>query len=367
MTRDLPKVLFVDDEPSILRAFALTLRKDPIQVTTVSHPVEALAQIAAHDFAVVASDYRMPRMDGLTFLATCQAMAPFTRRILISGCCDLDIARQAVNSVGIDRIVLKPFGAEELREAVLSSVERYMIDREREEAFHRLGKRASLLEQQARELHRELLTRTETLIESLVSALDLRDTETRWHSRRVAAYARHLGEVLGITGEDLDHVEHGALLHDVGKIGVRDAVLRKPGPLTPDEAEEMRQHALFGFRLLQDIECLRPASTIVLQHHERWDGGGYPAGLKGEDIVIGARIFHVVDTLDAITSHRTYRAARGYDAARAEILRCSGTQFDPKVVEAYASVPDEEWARIAAPLGQHETVAVAPVNMALAV
>jgi HD-GYP domain-containing protein (c-di-GMP phosphodiesterase class II) len=166
---------------------------------------------------------------------------------------------------------------------------------------------------------------------------------------------------LGITEPELTVIEHGALLHDIGKIGVRDRVLLKPGPLTSDEWTEMKRHPELGWALLQRVDYLRPASSIVLQHQEKWDGTGYPAGLKGEEIVIGARVFHAVDTLDAITSDRPYRRARPFEDARQEIVRCGGTQFDPAIVEAFLSVPGEEWERIRLDV---ETVAVLSADLA---
>jgi HD-GYP domain-containing protein (c-di-GMP phosphodiesterase class II) len=203
--------------------------------------------------------------------------------------------------------------------------------------------------------------RTQALLEGLIAALDYRDAETQWHSRRVSLYARRLAQQLGIQEPELTIIEHGALLHDIGKIGVRDRVLLKPGPLTPDEWTEMKRHPELGWALLQRVDYLRPASAIVLQHQERWDGSGYPARLSGEDIVVGARIFHVVDTLDAITSDRPYRKSRPFADARAEISRCMGTQFDPRIAEAFLSVPAEEWERIRLDV---ETVAVLSADLA---
>jgi HD-GYP domain-containing protein (c-di-GMP phosphodiesterase class II) len=204
-------------------------------------------------------------------------------------------------------------------------------------------------------------TRTQALLEGLIAALDYRDAETQWHSRRVSLYARRLAAQLGIEEPELTVIEHGALLHDIGKIGVRDRVLLKPGPLTADEWTEMKRHPELGWALLQRVDYLRPASAIVLQHQEKWDGTGYPGSRRGTDIVIGARIFHVVDTLDAITSDRPYRKARPFEEARAEIVRCSSTQFDPRIVDAFLAVPPEEWERIRLDV---ETVAVLSADLA---
>ena len=176
-------------------------------------------------------------------------------------------------------------------------------------------------------------------LESLVEALDMRDQETRGHSNRVASHSLDLARLLGMTDkEELGMVYRGALMHDVGKIGVPDSILLKPGPLTEEEWEFMRKHPADGYRILARVPYLRPAADVVLSHHERWEGGGYPRSLKGTAIPLGARIFSLSDTFDAIVSDRPYRDGRTPDEALQEILRCAGTQFDPTVVEAFESL-----------------------------
>jgi len=173
-------------------------------------------------------------------------------------------------------------------------------------------------------------------LESLVTALDVRDQETRGHSVRVATHSLDIARMLGIRDEEeLGFVYRGALMHDVGKIGVPDAILLKPAKLTDEEWEFMRRHSAMGYRILAQVPYLRPAAKIVLAHHERWDGDGYPRRLKGPEIPLGARIFALADTYDAIISDRPYRMGQTPDAAFAEILRCAGTQFDPLVIEAF--------------------------------
>jgi HD-GYP domain-containing protein (c-di-GMP phosphodiesterase class II) len=163
----------------------------------------------------------------------------------------------------------------------------------------------------------------------------------------VSRFTRRLAEQMGVEGErELKTIEMGSLLHDIGKIGVRDAVLLKPGPLDTQEWREMREHPRLGWALLQRIEFLREASEIVLQHQERYDGTGYPSKLRGDQIVLGARLFAVADTYDAITSDRPYRKAQTHAAAVQEIRRVAGTQLDPEVVEAFCKVPEDEWLRI---------------------
>jgi hypothetical protein len=187
-----------------------------------------------------------------------------------------------------------------------------------------------------RNMSEELESAYTGTLESLVAALDVRDQETRGHSARVATHALDMARMLGIDDEDeLATVYRGALMHDVGKIGVPDSILLKPDKLTDEEWEFMRRHPAMGYRILAQVPYLRPTAKIVLAHHERWDGDGYPRRLRGEDIPLGARIFAICDTYDAIISDRPYRMGQTPDAALQEILRCAGTQFDPKVAEAF--------------------------------
>ncbi len=190
-----------------------------------------------------------------------------------------------------------------------------------------------------RDMSKELDQAYTGTLESLVTALDVRDQETRGHSVRVATHSLEIAKLIGIKDpEELAMVYRGALMHDVGKIGVPDGVLLKPGSLTEEEWKLMRRHPALGYRILAQVPYLRPTAQIVLAHHERWDGEGYPRRLKGEGIPLGARIFAVCDTYDAIISDRPYRRGKAPDEALAEILRCAGTQFDPKLMEAFEAL-----------------------------
>lgn len=194
----------------------------------------------------------------------------------------------------------------------------------------------------------ELRDSYQATLQALSAALDARDRETEGHSRRVRDYARRLADAMAIKNERIrEAIEWGALLHDIGKIGIPDAILHKPSSLTDEEWALMRRHPRIGHDILSDIPFLESALPIVLYHHERWDGGGYPTGLHGDDIPLPARIFSVADTLDAITSRRPYRPAQSFETARQEILRNRGTQFDPAVVDAFADIPLETWRRLA--------------------
>ncbi len=184
-------------------------------------------------------------------------------------------------------------------------------------------------------------------LENLMTALDLRDVETFGHSRTVAKYSQVLAQLLGYNDKIfLDSIRKGSLLHDVGKIAIPDSILKKPGPLSEKEWEKIRVHPSLGFGLIKEIKLLKKVGNVVLYHHERYDGQGYPKKLKGDKIPIEARIFALADTLDAITSHRPYRKQRSFEDARTEILNNSGSQFDPKVVEAFSSLELRKWERI---------------------
>jgi 5'-deoxynucleotidase YfbR-like HD superfamily hydrolase len=196
----------------------------------------------------------------------------------------------------------------------------------------------------------QLLARVERTydesLQALTSALDYRDNETQGHSFRVTSYALLLGKTMGLGEEELNRLARGALLHDVGKIGVPDAILLKPGKLDDREWETMRRHVQLGYEMLKHIEFLQPSLDVVLYHHERWDGKGYPHAIGGEQIPLFARIFALCDTYDAMTSDRPYRKGLGYEAARAEIERCRGTQFSPDVVDAFLSIDRERWTTL---------------------
>ncbi|HZI17836.1 MAG TPA: HD-GYP domain-containing protein [Pyrinomonadaceae bacterium] len=185
-----------------------------------------------------------------------------------------------------------------------------------------------------------------TTLRALTAALEARDRDTHGHSERVVSFSLRLGLEMRLDAEQTRSLEFGALLHDIGKLGIPDSILRKPGRLTDEEWTKMRLHPLLGQRILRGIEFLEGAARVVAQHHEKWDGSGYPLRLRGDEIDQNARIFAVADAFDAITSDRVYRRGRGYEAAAAEIASNAGTQFDPEVVAAFGRVPAGEWAAI---------------------
>jgi response regulator RpfG family c-di-GMP phosphodiesterase len=341
------RVLYVDDEPSLCRAFARLFRQDAdLFVTTANSPEEALTMLGLERFDVVVSDLRMPGMNGIELLTNARRLQPEMRRLLVSGHADFNSALNAINEVGVDRLLTKPWDIDELRSAIHGAADHAFLQRENRRINAELVRRGEELSEINQRLDALVEERTTNLLDGLVSALDLRDSETQWHSRRVGRYARRLAEEMGIGGRELEDIERGATLHDIGKIGVRDAVLLKPGPLSPQEWVEMKRHPALGYEILRAIGFLEQARMIPLHHQEKFDGTGYPAGLKREEICIGARVFAVVDTYDAITSDRPYRKCSTYEIARREIEKCAGTQLDPVVVHAWLRIPQAVWETI---------------------
>lgn len=340
---ELRRILVVDDDPLILRAIQRVLEAQGFEVLANVSPEMALEDLRGAEVGLIVSDYMMPGMNGVEFLMEARRICPDAPRLLLTAINDFRVAAEAVNNGEIYRLLAKPWNHADLVTTVRQAYEFGELKRQHARLTARVQEQNAVLQEVNRNLEGLVQERTKDLLDGMINALDYRDMETQWHSHRVSLYARHLAEEMGMEGLALHDVEMGALLHDIGKIGVRDSVLLKPGPLTPLEWEEMKEHPAIGYRLLRGIDYLKEAAKIVLQHQERYDGKGYPAGLKGDEIVIGARIFAVVDTLDAIRTDRIYRPGRPFSVAVEEIKRCAGTQFDPEVVEAFVQTPPEAW------------------------
>jgi putative nucleotidyltransferase with HDIG domain len=265
---------------------------------------------------------------------------------------DIDVALRAMRS-GASDYLTKPFNLEQVRITVERTLEKRRLLIENREYQHNLEmkveERTRELTEKNQEVQRlfvELQETYQTTLEALVQALDLRDTETQGHSLRVVEFTTEIAAELGIVEPELTEIRRGALLHDIGKIGIPDAILRKPAKLTPEEWEEMRRHPELGFQMLAGIRFLERPRQIVLSHQEKFDGSGYPRGLRGDAIPLGARVFAVADTFDAMTSTRPYRTGLPYEVARQEMIDWSGRQFDPSVVEAFLRIPAPRWTEI---------------------
>ncbi len=337
------RFLVVDDDPDITGALSRVLQSMGFEVVAYNDSREA-AKASAFD--VVLSDFMMPHLNGVELLGQLRASNPKAVRLMLTAASDFKVALEAVNRGEVFRLLPKPWRLDDLKAAVTQAVEYSRLVRDNERLIIEVAKQNAELKEMNVRLEQLVVERTSGMLEGMVRALDSRDTETQWHSWRVAKFTRRIAEAAGITGDELMNIEQGALLHDIGKIGVRDSILLKPGPLTPEEWVEMKKHPELGFRMIANIPYLKDAAQIVYQHQERYDGRGYPRGLKGEEITIGARIFVIADTMDAITSDRPYRKGSPLEVALAEIERLAGTQFDPGLVKVFLALPPSEWVQI---------------------
>ncbi|OYT69641.1 MAG: two-component system response regulator [Armatimonadetes bacterium CP1_7O] len=317
-------VLIVDDDDLVRETLHFVLEDGGYRVYAASSGAEALRLLEREPIDIVLSDIFMPGMNGFDLLRQIREVAPNTPVILITGYGNIEMAREALKQ-GASDFITKPYNIHEIPIMIERNLTRH-----------------SLLANQTRQYEDAVQRSFRATLDALLAALDTRDTETEGHSERVAAYTMAMAHRLKLSSEELNDIERGALLHDIGKIGVPDSILYKPGPLTPEEWEIMKQHPVIGYRMCMKVDELRSAAPIVLHHHERWDGGGYPYGLAGEAIPLGARIFAIADTLDAMTSDRPYRKALSFAEAREEIIRCAGKQFDPEMVKLFLEIPEEE-------------------------
>jgi putative nucleotidyltransferase with HDIG domain len=334
------RVLVVDDDPAVRGVLSAILVEEGYDVSVAAGADEALVSVAVTPPELVLSDMKMPGRDGLWLLDELLRRHPNTGVIMLTGYGDTETAVDCLRRGALDYLLKPPRVVDLVRalERALSR-RRSTLERERYQAE---------LEDRVREKTKDLALALDDVakayastLAALVAALDAREQETGDHSQRVVRFTLAIAERLGISSPAVDEVGRGALLHDIGKIGVSDRILLKPGPLTPDEWTEMRRHPDIGFEIISGIPFLKPAAEIVLSHQERWDGTGYPRRLSREQIPLGARIFAVADTLDAIVSDRPYRKGQTFAAARAEIARCAGTQFDPQVVEAFLTLDED--------------------------
>jgi putative nucleotidyltransferase with HDIG domain len=336
-----PRLLIVDDEVEV-RGVLADLLGDAYQCAEASSAEEALLQLKEQDFELVISDITMSGMTGLEMIPHVKVISPDTVIVMISGMQTIESAINALRLGAFDYL-MKPFDLRQAEAAVARALEHHELITAKRRYENHLEE---LVDQRTAELDRaldSLENAYRTTLQALTAALETRDAETHGHSERVVTYSLRLGREYGLTVPQMKSLEFGSLLHDIGKIGVPDAILRKPAKLTEEEWVRMREHPMHGQQILRGIKFLEGAARVVAQHHEKWDGSGYPLGLKGEDVDICARIFSVADAFDAITSDRVYRQGRSYEAAAEELNEWAGRQFDPKVVEAFHRVPQEDW------------------------
>jgi len=339
----LPLILVVDDDVSIRTIVSAMLEPAGYEPVLAASAEEAIAKLKnGLEPRLILSDIVMGGASGLTLLEHIRQAHPQIPIVMVSGVNDLSVAIGTLRNGAYDYL-LKPFEQPQLLGTVMRALEyRALVEQNnvyRSQLEELVVARTEMLNSAVADLERSY----DITLEALGDALDLKDTETEGHSRRVTAYTIALARALHLPLQEIRTIARGAFLHDVGKMAIPDAILLKPGRLTADEQDTMREHCLRGYQMLRKIPYLREASEIVYSHQEHYDGSGYPRGLRGVEIPLGARIFAVADALDAITSDRPYRRATSFATARKEIRKNIGTQFDPEVVEVYLQMPDRIW------------------------
>jgi putative nucleotidyltransferase with HDIG domain len=351
-------VLFVDDEVNILKALQRLLRSEHMNVLCASRAQEALELLDKQACQVVVTDQRMPEMSGVDLLSQVRQRFPDIVRMMLTGYTEMTIAVDAINRGEIFRLITKPWNDEELKATLRQACDHYDLKQEikrlnqvtREQNF-KLQDMNRNLEQKVRERTKQLAQKHEELrqayvqtIGALAEAVDAKDAYTRGHSERVGVYASKIASEMGFPKEFIERVYIAGLLHDVGKIGVRDAVITKPDRLDADEYEEIMMHPEIGARILEPVSFLADIVSCVRHHHEWFDGSdrGYPLRLRGDQIPLPSRIILVADTVEAMTSDRPYRRALPLEHVVRELHKFSGSQFDPVCVDAMLRLLERE-------------------------
>jgi putative nucleotidyltransferase with HDIG domain len=351
-------VLFVDDEVNILKAVKRLLRNEPWEVQCASRPQEALELLDTQAVQVVVSDQRMPEMSGVDLLAAVRERHPDVVRMMLTGYTEMNVAVEAINRGEIFRLITKPWNDEELKATLRQAFDHFDLKEEikrlnqvtREQNFKLQDMNRNLeykvrdRTKQLAEKHAELRTAYIQTIRALAEAVDAKDAYTRGHSERVGVYASKIAREVGLPRELIERVYIAGLLHDVGKIGIRDYVITKPDRLTAEEYEEIKRHPEIGAKILEPVSFLSDVVDCVRHHHEWYDGSdkGYPDRLRGDGIPLPSRIILVADTVEAMTSDRPYRAGLPLETVVRELHKFSGSQFDPACVDACLRLLDRE-------------------------
>lgn len=337
------RILVVDDEEPIREIVASMLGTAGYDCHQAASGMEALAVLSSGDeFELMLSDLMMADLDGIGLLERTKERYPDMPVVMVTAVHDISVALAAIRNGAYDYL-LKPFEREQLLNTVSRALENRRLKVENRQYQTNLESLVKARTDQLQATMANLERSYDITLEALGDALDLKDAETEGHSRRVTAFTIAIAKAMGLPQEQIPMIARGAFLHDIGKMAIPDAILRKPGKLTPDEITTMQEHCYKGYQIVKKIPFLADACEIIYSHQERYDGTGYPRRLKGKEIPLGARIFSIADTLDAIMSDRPYRPRQTFQAAREEIKKWSGRQFDPEVVKVFLEMPEELW------------------------
>lgn len=328
------RILIVDDEEVICNVLDRRLTKEGYLCTTAHNGKEALNLFYQNSYSLILSDIKMPEMSGIELLQKVKAIDPKIKIIMVTAYPEIDLAVNAMRQGAYD-FIIKPADLDLIVMSVRKALESKRLEEEIETYHTRLEElveeRTAKLQQAYRYLKKSHLDSVKVLAE----AIDAKDPYTRGHSDRVKRMSLAIARHMGFSEERLETLEYGALLHDIGKIGIKDNILQKEGPLSREEYEIIREHPLIGVKIVEGVEFFRDKIPIIRHHHEFYDGSGYPDKLVGEAIPLEARIISLPDAFDAMTSARPHRGVMPLQDAILEMEKCKGKQFDPKVLDIF--------------------------------
>jgi putative nucleotidyltransferase with HDIG domain len=338
-------VLVVDDESSMRKLLAAMLTDSGVACGMAASGEEALKVVEQEEVTAILADLHMPHLSGMQLLMQVRPLYPDLAFIVVTGEDDVRVGIEAMRN-GADDYLVKPLQPEVVLASLQRALEKKLLQQQLEKYKRQLEEMVEERTKQLQSALRQLEGSYGDTLRALGAAIDLRDSPTAGHSQRVALYSLKIAAELGLREQELRTLSMGASLHDIGKLAIPDSILLKPGPLSEEEWRIMRSHVQIGYDLVKQIPFLAEAAEIVLGHHERYDGTGYLRGLKGIEAPLGARIFAVADTVDAMTSDRPYRSALTFKEAFEEIRRGSGIRYDPQVSGSFLRIPVEVWEAI---------------------
>lgn len=328
------QILIVDDEKIICNVIAQRLKREGYSCVTAQNGKEGFEYFCKGNFSLVISDIRMPEKDGLELLRLVKAVRPNMKFIIMTAYAEIDVAVEAMH-LGANDLLLKPFELELAVFSVKKALEQKKMEEELELYHKNLKKLVAERTAKLQEAYSTLKKAHLDSVKVLGEAIDAKDPYTRGHSDRVRQMSLQIARSLGFSEERLEILEYGALLHDIGKIGIRDEILQKPGTLNGEEYETIREHPLIGVKIVEGIEFFKDKIPMIRNHHEQFDGKGYPDGLAGEAIPLEARIIAVPDAFDAMASLRPHQKTRAVEDILTEMEQCKGKQFDPGILDIF--------------------------------
>jgi putative nucleotidyltransferase with HDIG domain len=325
------KILIIDDEMAPRESIRMVL-KDRYAVSTATGALEGLQFISQEPVDLVVMDIKMPKMDGITALQEIKKSYPDTEVVLLTAYASLETARDAIRFGAFDYL-LKPFDRNDILQVVEKGLARRRSNTGLKQERDILIDRAAYLERQVTDARSNIMMCYEGTVKALILTIDAKDSYTHSHSNRVAILSSSIAASLGVPQQTIKEIKYAASIHDIGKIGIDENILKKNGRLTDEEYTQMRNHPEIGVRIVQSVPFLEDAIPVILYHHERYDGKGYPEGIQGEKIPKSARIVNVADAIDAMMSARPYRGALVMSNVMSELRDNAGTQFDPDIVD----------------------------------